>query len=467
MFLCLAAVVQNTQAVNPPPDGCYPGLTTAEGCSALFSLATGQGNTAMGADALFSDTSGSWNTGVGAVALGFNNADFNTAVGVAAMLLNDTGRNNTALGAAALLSNHSGSENTAVGAFALNKNSSAYNNTAVGDSALTNNDDTAEGLATDNTAVGAGALLSNTDGYANTATGSQALSSNTEGTDNTANGYFALNSNHTGLYNTAMGSHALEFSTGVFNTAIGAAALSVVAGGAGNNNTAVGGEALKNLSSGYNNVAVGSGAGFNLNSSETGNIDIGKGVAGLAGENNTIRIGDNLPDTAGASFCYIGGIVNQTAPFATALYIGPTGKLGTVQSSRRFKQDIKPMDRASEALFSLTPVSFRYKKEIDPTGISQYGLVAEDVENVNPDLVVRDKEGTTSGVRYDQINAMLLNEFLKEHKAFVEEQRKVQKLEAALDAVNQRLKKQEAQIEKVSAQIEMGKSAPQIVSNNP
>ena len=148
------------------------------------------------------------------------------------------------------------------------------------------------------------------------------------------------------------------------------------------------------------------------------------------------------------------------------MFINSDSQLGTATSSRRFKEDVKPMERTSEALFALKPVTFRYKKGIDPQGIPQFGLVAEDVEAVNPDLVVRDKEAKPYSVRYDQVNAMLLNEFLKEH-------RKVQKLETN-DAEQQReikalvetVKEQAAQIQKVSAQLEVNRLAPQTVLNN-
>jgi predicted ribosome quality control (RQC) complex YloA/Tae2 family protein len=164
--------------------------------------------------------------------------------------------------------------------------------------------------------------------------------------------------------------------------------------------------------------------------------------------------------------CFIGQIFGATLSGGTAFCVNGDGRLGTATSSRRFKELIKPMDRASEELFSLKPVSFRYKKEIDPAGISQLGLVAEEVEKVNPDLIVRDKDGKPYSVRYDQVNAMLLNEFLKEHKALLQEESKVQKLEAALETMNARLKEQEAKIEKVSTQIEINKQVPQIVLNN-
>jgi hypothetical protein len=174
----------------------------------------------------------------------------------------------------------------------------------------------------------------------------------------------------------------------------------------------------------------------------------------VAGEANTIRIGNtDITDT------FIRGISGATASGGAAVFVNGNGKLGTMTSSARFKDEIKPMERASEALFALKPVTFRYKKGIDPQNILQFGLVAEDVEAVNPDLVVRDKDGKVNTVRYEAVNAMLLNEFLKEH-------RKVQKLEAALEAVNARLEEQDAKIQKVSAQIEVSKPAPRAVVEN-
>jgi len=176
------------------------------------------------------------------------------------------------------------------------------------------------------------------------------------------------------------------------------------------------------------------------------------GVRGVAGESNS---------------CYIGTIFGQTSSGGTPIYINPAGKLGTTTSSRRFKEDIKPMNDASDALFALQPVTFRYKKEIDSQGIPQFGLIAEDVEKVNPDLVVRDKEGKVNTVRYEQINAMLLNEFLKEHKAFVEEQGKVKNLEAGLASLLATVKEQAAQIEKVSAELQSRKPIQSLARNLP
>ena len=164
--------------------------------------------------------------------------------------------------------------------------------------------------------------------------------------------------------------------------------------------------------------------------------------------------------------CYIKSIFGQTAAGGSAVFIDANSKLGTLTSSKRFKEEIQPMDKASEALFALKPVAFRYKKEIDPAGISQFGLVAEDVEKVNRDLVVRDREGKPYSVRYDQVNAMLLNEFLKEHRKNEQQEKTIVELKSGISALAATVKEQQAQIQKVSAQLEASKTAPQIVLNN-
>src|SRR6266542_1535569 len=287
------ALTQNTQAVNPPPDGGYPGGNTAEGQAALLGLTTGTYNTGVGLYSLLSLTDGSFNTAIGAGALLFNTADQNTA-------------------------------------------------------------------------TGAGALLHNTTGSANTAIASNALNSNTTGSGNTVVG----------------------FNSGFAVTTV-------------------------------NNV-----------------ICIGAQVAGA-----------NVNDR-----CCIGSIFGQTSSGGTAVFINAVGQLGTLTSSARFKDDIKPMSKASESVFSLKPVTFHYKKEIDPAGTSQFGLVAEEVEKVNPDLVVSDKEGKPYTVRYEAVNAMLPNEFLKEH-------RKVEQLEKQIEALT-------TAVHKVSAQLEANKPTPQVVAND-
>ena len=168
---------------------------------------------------------------------------------------------------------------------------------------------------------------------------------------------------------------------------------------------------------------MGENAGENLNRSDSNNIDIGANVAGVAGENNTIRIGNtDITDT------FIKGISGTTVASGATVLVAANGHLGTATSSKRFKEEIKPMDKASEALFSLKPVTFRYKKELDPAGTQQFGLVAEDVEKISADLVARDENGVVNTVRYDQVNAMLLNEFLKEHKKIAEQQATIAEL---------------------------------------
>ena len=279
-----------------------------------------------------------------------------------------------------------------------------------------------------NTAVGYLSLLSDTEGQLNTATGAAALLSNTTAGFNTANGAFALFSNTTGDANTAVGAQALPSKT------------------AGSQNTAVGTAALAGNTTGRNNIALGFEAGSAVSIADNV-ICIGAGV-----------IGDNVYDS-----CFIGNIATSTSPNGTAVLINSSGRLGTITSSARFKDEIQPMDKASEALFALRPVAFRYKKDIDPAGTPQLGLVAEDVDKVNPDLVVRDKEGKPYSVRYDQVNAMLLNEFLKEHRK-VEQQRK--DFEAAHAQQQKQIEALTTGLQKVSVQLELRKPAPQTVLNS-
>jgi hypothetical protein len=318
----------------------------------------------------------------------------------------------------------------------------------------------------------------------NTATGSQALQSNTTGGENTANGSRALSGNATGVQNTATGAQALFFNTiGNDNTATGFRALFSNTGGIGNTaygyqallsntgssitgsfNTAIGLNALLNNTTGTDNIALGGAAGDQLTTGDS-NIDIGSG--GVAGESRTIRIGQLQTAT------FIVGIsgVNEGGSGILPVYINNLGQLGTQPppSSRRFKDEIKPMDKTSEAILSLKPVTFHYKS--DSTRTTQFGLIAEEAAKANPDLVVRDENGEIYTVRYDAVNAMLLNEFLKEH-------RKVQELEAIVDrqqkSFQSKLAEQDKQIEalasvveRVSAQLEMSKPALQAVLNKP
>jgi hypothetical protein len=397
------------RAVTPPPDGGYPNRNTAEGDGALFSLTTGARNTAIGTSAVFFNTTGSNNTAVGDSALGGNTvSDNNTAIGVAALASN-TASDNTATGFQALNNNTTGTENSAHGANALEFNTTGGNNTATGFDALFNN----------------------TIGNLNTATGSGTLADNTSGSNNTGNGANALVFNTTGSRNTADGDAALEFNT------------------IGNNNVALGYLAGQNLTTGSNN------------------IDIGANVPGVAKEANTIRIGKQGTQKT----TFVAGIFG-TAVTGSTVVVNSTGKLGVATSSARFKEAIKPMDKASEAVLALKPVTFRYKQELDPDRIPQFGLVAEEVEKVNPDLVIRGEDGKVMTVRYEAVNAMLLNEFLKEHRKVEEQERKAQQQDARLAKQEATIAQQQKQIEaltatvqKVSEQIALNKPAPQLVAN--
>jgi len=364
--------------------------------------------------------------------------------------------------------------NTAEGSGALNSLSFSPNvrfdggihNTALGYQTLFSNT-----TGNYNTATGSQALKSNTSSR-NTATGYQALFSNIEGADNTAVGYQAAFSNignsvGGGFNNTAIGSQALYSNSSGDNTAVGFQALFSHQGGPVGigENTAIGYLALRNTL-GSNNTAVGAAAGYNLT---TGTENICIGNKGVDTDSHTIRIGDSDFQTA----TYIAGIAFQTASEGLAVYVNADGKLGTLLSSARFKDAIKPMDKASEAIHALKPVTFHYKKELDPKRIPQFGLVAEEVAKVNPDLVTRDANGEVYTVRYEAVNAMLLNEFLKEHRTVQEQKATIGELKSTVEkqeATNAQQQKQiealTAGLQKVSAQVEMRKPTPQMVVND-
>jgi hypothetical protein len=371
---------------------------------------------------------------------------------------------NTAEGTDSLFSLTTGTENTAIGFDALFSNTTGDSNTATGSIALSTNT-----TGVRNTANGFAALNSNTTGERNTATGRAAMTSNTTGNNNTADGHDALFSNTTAIRNTATGSFALfSNTTGPNNTAIGYFAL--FSNTTGNSNTASGYDALLNNTTGVGNIALGNFAGSNLTTGDN-NIDIGN--LAVAGEGNTIRIG-----TEGTQAnAYLAGIYQTNIAKGLVVKVDSDGHLGTVGSSERFKDAVKPMDKTSEAILALKPVTFHYKKEFDSDGTPQFGLVAEEVEKVNPDLVVRDADGKPYTVRYEAVNAMLLNEFLKEHRkveqqeATITQQRK--QFEAAISQQQKEIKtlaatvkEQASQIQKVSAQLEMTKPAPQTVLND-
>jgi hypothetical protein len=370
--------MQAAPDVSPPPDGCYPGFTTAEGCNALQHLGAGAGNTAFGWRSLYFVGGGNYNTGVGAGTLVLNTGDSNTAVGAAALLLNTGGGENTGVGTDALVHNANGNVNSAFGAFALFQTTGS-NNTAIGDRALLNN--TGGGS---NTAVGQAAMLNNTSGGSNIAIGVQAL---------------------------------------------------------GNND------------SGSGNIVLGNVSGTAITTA-----------------NNVICIGNLSADNVG-NHTYIGNIGSTTVSGGgtdTVTVNLTTGLLGHLSSSRRYKEEIKPMDSASETLYRLKPVTYRYKKEIDATQSLDYGLVAEDVAEVDPNLAIRDAKDRIESVRYTAINAMLLNEFLKEHKKVQNLEVTVAQQQKGMEVLMAQLKEQAAQIQKVSAQLEIrNKPSPKTVVNNP
>ena len=342
--------------------------------------------------------------------------------------------NNTAEGQDALLSLTTGLNNTAVGWFSLKSNRNGQFNTAVGAATLFN----AVG-ASRNTAIGGAALFSNTNGFSNTAVGALALWSNTSGSANTAIGDNALFSNTFSSENIAVGDWALpNNTTGNANIAIGfLAAYSNFTGGG---NTAVGRGALFGNQSGNYNIAIGFGAGDRTTGSNNILID----DIGVEGESNTIRIGG--PQSA----AFIAGI-SGTAVVGDAVVVDENGQLGTVASSARFKKNIKPMDKTSEAILALKPVSFQYRS--DSEGSPQFGLIAEEVAKVNPDLIVRNRDGEIYSVRYEAVNAMLLNEFLKEHRTVQEQSQELQRQATTIARLEQQIEALTAGLQKVSAQL--------------
>ena len=323
-----------------------------------------------------------------------------------------------------------------------------------------------------NTAIGFQALFGNTTGSYNSATGLDALLNNTTGRFNTANGTFALGGNSTASYNTAIGFEALLVNSGHGNTATGANALLFnsigtrnTANGAhalesnqhGNSNVADGAFALSRNSIGSFNIALGFGAGLNLTTGSN-NIDIGS--EGRVDESNKIRIG--TPSRQNGTF--IAGIRGVTVADGVPVVIGSDGQLGSLTSSVRSKQAIKPMDKASEVILGLKPVTFHYKS--DATGRPQFGLIAEEVAKVNPHLVVRDKNGEIYTVRYDAVNAMLLNEFLKEHRKNQEQEATIAELQATTARQQKQVEALTGGLQKVSVQLEASRPAPQ-VGNDP
>ncbi len=408
-LLCFG-LLPGAEAVVPPPDGGYGppdyGVgNTAEGEEALLNLSSGGFNTAAGYRSLFSNITGNFNTAVGAGALFSNTGTENTATGAGALLNNTTGSFNTANGEAALFFNTTGDQNTATGSSALVQNTTGN----------------------ENTAFGWRALWKNTTGFWNTAQGSAALTFNTTGARNMAIGKSALYKNTTGSLNTATGEGAL------FNNTVGSF------------NTAIGESALAENTTGSHNIAIGFQAGLDVSTAA-----------------NVICIGSNVAGANVSRTTWVGNVYGRTTRNATTapVVVSADGQLGTVASSERFKKDVATMQKASEAILSLRPVTFHYKT--DTTGTAQFGLIAEEVAKVNPALVLLDEEGKPFTVRYDAVNAMLLNEFLKEHgkveqltkdfeSKFAEQQKQIEALSAGL--------------QKVKADVAMSRPAPPMVVN--
>jgi hypothetical protein len=407
-FLALAPALR---AVTPPPGGGYPGFNTALGDNALKVNDNTQGQ-------------------------------FNTAIGFNALQANTTGDHNTAFGLNTLLFNTTGTGNMGVGGGCLRNNTTGGNNTSVGYQAMSANN-----TGSSNTAIGFHALNANTTGIRHVAIGYEALASNTTGTNaSNAVGYRALFANTTGNFNNAFGWQALAAVT------------------TGDGNTAMGDVAGFSITTGDNNTSLGADAGSSLTTG-SGNVCIGQGVFGEAGVNDST---------------YIRNVWFTSQPFLAGtndvVTVRADGRLGFAQnlapSSRRYKHDIKPMDQSSEVLFRLKPVTFRYNKDFDPAERPRWGLVAEDVQEVNPDLIVRNREGKVDSVLWEAVYAMMLNEFLKEHSTVEQLKSTVARQEAiiaqqqkGMEVLTAQLKEQAAQIQKVSARLDVSKPAPKVAAN--
>jgi trimeric autotransporter adhesin len=397
----------------------------------------GGGNTECGTGALESNTLGGLNSALGFDALTSNTTGYyNAASGVGALASNTGGNGNTASGYEALFSDTTGNDNTASGVDALFSDTTGNSNTASGDFALFSNT-----MGNGNTASGELALAINTTGGDNTANGVDSLYSNTTGWSNTANGIAALFSNTTSYYNTASGGNALYYNT------------------TGYDNTASGYNALVNETTGSYNIGLGAGAGGNVVAGSN-NIDIGG--AGSSDESNTIRIGHNNTQSA----TYIAGI-SGTGVTGSTVEVTSSGQLGIALSSARYKRGIRDMGGASAGLMRLRPVTFRYKN--DSSGTLQYGLVAEEVERVYPELVTRGPEGKVQSVRYLEFTALLLNELQKQAKGTRElaqrlemkdrqlaaQQREIDALkqkDASINALSERLAALEQQVRTATPQ---------------
>jgi hypothetical protein len=413
--LVLACFGLSPMAQAVLPEGDLGNGNTVEGSGALQNLSTGIHNNAFGNQTLNLNTTGSYNSATGSQALKANTGDNNTAMGFQSLVINTTGDDNTAYGWRALFHNTIGNGNVAVGREALSQNTDAGDNSVNGA----------------NTAVGFRALQFATTsggvpGDANTGVGWLALQSNTIGQANTGIGSLALQAMIIGQRNSGFGRRAMEFATG-------------------NDNTGVGWRAGDNVTTASGVICIGS--------STNGQND-----------NNTT---------------YIGNVGSTIQPFSAGVVDFVTvrlsdNRLGHTASSRRYKEDIQSMDKASEVIYQLKPVTYHYKKDIEPTQNLDYGLVAEDVAKIDPKLAIRDGKGQIESVRYMAIYNMMLNEFLKEHRTVEDLKSTVAKQEAiiaqqqkGMELLAASLKDQAAQIQRVSAQVEVNKPTPKVVLSNP
>jgi hypothetical protein len=378
---------------------------------------------------------------------------------------------NTAEGEDALFSLTTGAANTALGHHALHDITDSSENTAIGSNAL------AVSTAGPNTAVGGYALNFNTTGFDNTAVGDYSQYSTTTGHDNTSIGYKALEGNTTQNFNTAVGAYAQTQGNGSDNVAIGLSALinggnqSVAIGenalnSYGNQNVAIGYQAFLSVG-GNGNIGIGYEVGSQLNSQSPQNL-IYIGTRGVSGESSAIRIGDGGVHTS----AFIAGISGVTVPDGVDVVINSSGQLGTLTSSVRYKEAIRPMADTSKVVLGLRPVSFSYKGTLDPAESPQFGLVAEEVGKVDPDLVVRDNSGWPYSVRYQAVNAMLLNEFLKEHRELEQrraiiksQQEKIEQLEATVGRLESSLNQQRDQLQRLANRTAIHE-APERVAQN-
>jgi trimeric autotransporter adhesin len=445
-------LLPTAKALLPPPapDGGYPGGNTAEGQNALHDVNTAVGinNTAVGFNALTADTTGQYNVAVGSSALASNTTgDFNMAIGTEA-LANSNGTFNLAIGFRTLFLNTSGSRLTAIGAAALRNNTTASDNTAIGSTAMRENT-----TGENNTAIGSGALTNLNGGDRNTAIGRGAGANYTAESNNICIG--DQTGGETGESNTIrIGSNMPSgglivggvdpFSSDFFRIGSNMPSGGLIVGSVG---------ALKSITIG---------AGFT-----------GGGIQYEELMGQTVSIGPNFVTFNGSSHCFIGGIFNQTPTAGShAVVIGSDNRLADASlSSRRFKKDIAPIDKISEGILALKPVTFHFKN--DDTNYPQFGLIAEEVAEVNPDWITRDPQGEIYGVRYETIPVLLLNEFLKEHHKVQEQEATIALLKSTDANQEATIAKQQKQIEalteglqKVSAQLELSKSTPQTVWND-